>query len=84
MSIPLAPASRRFLRAALVVLACGLAAACSDDDGPTRSGENPPPEGQMPDFAALDVNTTSPRAGQQVSPRDYLEKVSAWYFGHAT
>lgn len=36
------------------------------------------------DFSLVDVNTTSPTAGDPVSPRDYLAKVSGWYFGHAT
>ncbi len=36
------------------------------------------------DFSELDVNLTSPRSGEAVSPRDYLGKLSAWYFGHAT
>ena len=36
------------------------------------------------DFALLDVNATSPSAGREVSPRDYLGQVSAWYFGHST
>ena len=38
----------------------------------------------VPDFGLLDVNPTSPTAGQVVSPRDYLGSVSAWYFGHST
>ena len=38
----------------------------------------------LPDFSIADVNPTSPRFGDQVSPRDYLEAVSGWYFGHAT
>lgn len=38
----------------------------------------------MPDFALQDVNTTSSTFGQPVSPRDYLQQVSGWYFGHAT
>ncbi len=37
-----------------------------------------------PDFSLLDVNPASPTANQPVSPRDYLMRVSAWYFGHAT
>ena len=36
------------------------------------------------DFSLVDVNATSPTAGDPVSPRDYLAKVSGWYFGHAT
>lgn len=38
----------------------------------------------MPDFALLDVNSTSSTYNQLVSPRDYLQQVSGWYFGHAT
>ncbi|MEZ4446416.1 MAG: hypothetical protein R3B72_45475 [Polyangiaceae bacterium] len=41
-------------------------------------------EGAVPEFSLLDVNGTSPTTGQQVSPRDYLGQVSAWYFAHAT
>jgi hypothetical protein len=37
----------------------------------------------LPDFALVDVNPTSPTYNQDVSPRDYLQQVSGWYFGHA-
>ena len=37
-----------------------------------------------PDFYLPDVNLSSQTYGQPVSPRDYLRKVSGWYFGHAT
>jgi len=30
------------------------------------------------------VNPNSATNGQPVSPRDYLMRVSAWYFGHST
>lgn len=33
------------------------------------------------DFALADTNTTSPRYGQLVSPRDYRHQVTAYYFG---
>jgi len=46
------------------------------------AGEQPPEP--VPDFALLDVNTTSPTAGQLVSPRDYVGNISAWYHGAAT
>jgi hypothetical protein len=46
-------------------------------------GEPPPLPEAMPDFALTDVNPASPTHDQQVSPRDYLGKVSAWYFGRA-
>lgn len=36
------------------------------------------------DFSLTDINPSSPRCGEVVSPRDYLEQVSGWYFTHAT
>lgn len=36
------------------------------------------------DFSLIDVNPASPRFNQDISPRDYLGEISAWYFGHAT
>jgi hypothetical protein len=39
---------------------------------------------RMPDFSLMDVNPNSPTKDQAVSPSDYLQQVSAWYFGHAT
>ena len=38
----------------------------------------------QPNFSLEDVNPTSTTYQQQVSPRDYLGKVSGWYFGYAT
>ena len=46
-------------------------------------GDPPPLPGPMPDFTLPDVNPASLTFNEQVSPRDYLDKVSAWYFGHA-
>jgi hypothetical protein len=37
-----------------------------------------------PDFALLDTNPNSATYNEPVSPRQFLEQVSAWYFGHAT
>ncbi|MCA9248364.1 MAG: hypothetical protein KDA42_14660 [Planctomycetales bacterium] len=37
-----------------------------------------------PNFSLVDVNTASASEGQSISPRDYLETVSGWYFGHST
>ena len=54
---------------------------CSGDDDPVNPG---PGAGQVPNFSLKDVNATSTTFDQAVSPRDHLEKVSAWYFGHAT
>lgn len=48
-------------------------------------GPAPKPLGaKAADFSLLDVNPASPRAGQQVSPGDYLGRVSGWYFTHTT
>ncbi len=38
----------------------------------------------VPDFSLTDENPNSGTYGQAVSPRDYLEVASGWYFGHAT
>ncbi len=72
--------------ASLVLALAVTAAGCGGDD---TSGPTPTPPGQpgpdaVADVSVPDVNDTSPRFGELVSPRDYLGKVSAWYFGHAT
>ena len=36
------------------------------------------------DFSLPDTNPSSPTVGQTVSPRDYLQQVSGWYFIKAT
>ena len=38
----------------------------------------------VPVFSLPDVNGTSSTYDQSVSPRDYLQQVSGWYFGYAT
>ena len=47
-----------------------------------------PPEAvlgeQVPDFVLEDLNPSSPRFGDALSPRDYLGEVSGWYFLHST
>lgn len=56
------------------------------DDVPDTTPEEPAQVGgaAVPDFGAVDVNADSPRYEEAVSPRDYLEGASAWYFGHST
>ena len=87
----LATIDRRFARAAQRRAAAGraqhLALACLRMDE-TRDalgiwGDPPPLPEPMPDFALTDVNPASGSFEQQVSPRDYLGKLSAWYFGRA-
>lgn len=64
-----------------VLMAAVLLGGCNDDD---PAGPGVPPAGVVPDFALTDANPTSGTYDQAVSPRDYLQQVSAWYFGHAT
>jgi len=69
----------RRLAAAATVLAM-LAGCFGKKDDPVR----PPADQPAPDFSLVDQNPNSTTAGKPVSPRQYLGKVSAWYFGHAT
>ncbi len=71
--------NRRLPARLFPVLALGLLLGACGDDKP-----NQPPTGIVPDFALVDVNPSSATYQQSVSPREYLQKVSAWYFGHAT
>jgi hypothetical protein len=57
---------------------------CGEEEAPLEVGHGLDPEQPAPDFSLLDVNPNSSTSGQPVSPRNYVEKVSAWYFGHAT
>jgi len=51
----------------------------------SSGGTTPAPQPQVvPDFLLADVNTTSPTGGDDVSPRDALGQISAWYFASAT
>jgi hypothetical protein len=51
-----------------------------DDSLPAwAEGEGTP----MPDFTLVDVNPGSATYNQGVSPSDYLQQVSGWYFGGA-
>lgn len=38
----------------------------------------------VPDFSLQDENPISVSYLQTVSPREKLDRVSAWYFGHST
>ncbi|MCA9638224.1 MAG: hypothetical protein KC420_19480 [Myxococcales bacterium] len=75
--------SRTPLLAALLALA-----ACHGDDGVTSATEGTSSTGTTgepaPDFSIPDINPASPRYGDQVSPRDYLERASGWVFLHST
>jgi hypothetical protein len=62
-----------------ILLLCAFAA-CSGGAAPPASPETQP----EPDFLLADVNDTSVTYGTDVSPRDHVGRVSAWYFGSAT
>ena len=51
-------------------------------------GEDPvqplPQQAVAPDWHLEDVNPNSATAGQHITVRSQLGKVSAWYFAHAT
>jgi predicted component of type VI protein secretion system len=71
------------------VLLAGLVlalASCNSENPiqPPGGGITPNDTLQVADFALPDVNPNSATHDQAISPRDYLNKVSAWYFGHAT
>lgn len=72
------------LTAALVALACVLGSSGCSTDGDDNNPGGPGGSNAAPDFSVQDVNDTSPRFNDMVSPRDYQAQVSAWYFGHAT
>ena len=69
---------------ALLLVGVLLAAAGCDEDSKTPAGPGPVSEAAVPDFTLPDVNPNSATNGQDVSPRDHLGRISAWYFGHST
>lgn len=70
--------SGRLSPRALIVFVALITLGCADDKPTTPAGT------RMPDFSLQDVNSNSATTGAAVSPRAYLTRVSAWYFGHAT
>jgi hypothetical protein len=62
--------------------AMSLSLGCASHD-PNSGGGNLP-TGVFPDFSLVDQNPNSASFDQEISPRDHLEKVSGWYFIHAT
>ena len=49
------------------------------DTGTSEAGPN-----AVPDFVLADINPNSSTMGQNISPRDYLQQISGWYFIKAT
>lgn len=70
-------------RPRILLLSAVLAGCGGPDEGETATAAATS-DGEAPDFSLLDVNPNSESHGQPVSPRDYLERVSGWYFAHAT
>ena len=68
----------------MIVLGCLLLAGGCDDDSPTAAGGGKGPAGAAPDFVLTDMNRISSTYAQPLSPRDHMNSVSAWYFGHST
>ena len=50
------------------------------DTGEGTGGDTGESPLAMADFLLEDLNPTSPRYGESISPRDYLSEVSGWYF----
>jgi hypothetical protein len=70
------------LRALSLALLLGLAACGGGEELTNNPG---PTQGQQaPDFSIEDVNPNSATSASQVSPRQHVGRISAWYFGHAT
>jgi len=55
----------------------------TDDSATDDSADTGPKPWLVPDFALVDLNTSSPTYGHTISPRDYKKRVSGWYFIHA-
>ncbi len=64
----------------------GIADTGSDTGTDTGSdtGSLGPGANAVADFSLIDVNLASSTAGQNISPRDYLQQISGWYFIKAT
>jgi hypothetical protein len=50
----------------------------------TDTGSVEPSPNAVVDFSLPDTNPSSPTVGQTISPRDYLQQVSGWYFIKST
>ena len=61
---------RTRLHKAILVAAMGTAPGCR--------------AGPLPAFSLEDINPLSERYGDEISPNDYAQQVTGWYFIHAT
>jgi hypothetical protein len=55
----------------------------TDTDSDTDTDDTGPKPWLVPDFALVDMNTSSATYGHTISPRDKKGHVSGWYFIHA-
>ena len=69
----------RLLIAAVVVLFALGQAGCG-----SGTLTQPKQYDRMPDFSLMDTNPNSATGGKNVSPRQYVGSVTAWYFGFST
>ncbi len=76
----------RLIGWALIAALTGVFAACGGSSAPTSPGDtmDDPDATPSSDFVLADVNPNSATFMTDVSPRQHLTRVSAWYFGHAT
>lgn len=56
----------------------------ADTENPVDTGSVGPGPNAVADFLLPDINPSSPSLGQNISPRDYLQQISGWYFIKAT
>jgi hypothetical protein len=63
----------------VLISICGCGGKSATQPAPKHLSASDP----VPDFHLRDVNPNSVRFGTEVSPRNYLGSISAWYFGHA-
>ena len=58
------------------------------ETGLPTTDQQPHGEGEagavVSDFSLTDVNPNSATFNQPISPRQFLQQASAWYFGHST
>lgn len=55
-----------------------------DTDNLDTGSTTGPGANAVPDFLLADINPNSSTLGQNISPRDYLQQISGWYFIKST
>lgn len=55
-----------------------------DTDTVDTGSTTGPGANAVPDFLLADINPNSSTLGQNISPRDYLQQISGWYFIKST